>query len=103
MILGEDLPPLGSECQNRSRSIARIVGSKGGRLAEGAGGLVVHREWQRLARSTDERLVTVGSVGASDRELGGRTRQRVQPDQGGPEYEKELSSQTGCCHMVLQA
>jgi hypothetical protein len=46
MILGESFLPLGSECQDRSRSIAGIVGSKGGRLAEGAGGLVVHREWE---------------------------------------------------------
>jgi hypothetical protein len=46
MSLGESFPLLGSEGQDRSRGIAGVVRSKGGRLAEGAGGLVVHREWE---------------------------------------------------------
>ena len=97
MRLGKSFPALGSECQDRSRGIARIVGSKGGRLAEGAGGLVVHRERERLARSADERLLLGGRAGGPSLR---RTHERVHPDQGDPEQEKDRSSQAARFHHL---
>ena len=101
MILRETLLPFGSEDQDRRRTAARVVGGKGGRLAERAGGLVVDRDGERLARSADERVRTCGWVGQS----GGCSwpiHQRVQPDEGHPKQEKERTSQAGCFHIVLQ-
>jgi hypothetical protein len=94
MILGENFPPLGSDCQDRSRGVAGSVGRKGGRLAEGAGGLVVHWERERLARTADEGLLIGGSGGLR------RTHERVHPDQGDPEQEKDRSSQAARFHHL---
>ena len=97
MILSQSLPQLGSERQNRSGSVARIVGRKGGRLAEGAGGLVMDRERERLAGGADERLLVGGRAGG--RWLR-RTRERMHPDQGDPEQEEDRPSRPTRVHHL---
>jgi hypothetical protein len=97
MILGENFPPLGSDCQDRSRSVAGIVGRKGGRLAEGAGGFVMYRERERLARTADEGLLIGGRTA---RRWLRRTHERVHPDQGDPEQEEDRSGQPARLHHL---
>jgi hypothetical protein len=101
MVLREIFLPFGSEGQDRRRGSARVVESKGGRLAERAGGLVVHRDGERLVRSADERVLIGGRVGQSCGGCSRRIYQRVQPDEGHPKQQKERSSQAGCFHIVL--